>query len=409
MAFILVVEDNEANLELITTVLEDEGHELAIARDGAAGLSMTYNLMPDIVLMDVSLPLLNGLDATGVLKREARTRDIPIIALTAHAMRGDRELCLSSGCDDYETKPLATDRLLAKITKYVEERSPEFVRLVEQARAEAKVRGSVTQEAVEEMREALARSEAGRTSLQAELETTRTELETARRESRAREGRAAAVARQQLEDRTRSFQRHRADLQKRLTAAERERDEALSAAERAREQQRLLARAQEEQDTIHASLIEHIADLETAAEAAAGNVTSADIETLEATYQAQIAEMEERHQAAIAAAEEQAARAAKRRAARARRTAAERQLQTANETITALRAQLDESERRQSAIPVDARILTAELGRKEDELMRARAALSELQIAVRHAVDSSFQTALYGASLGQNRPEVVAK
>ena len=122
-------------MELITTLLEEEGHTFITARDGAAGLSMTSEALPDLVLMDVSLPLINGLDATTILKREGRTRDIPIIALTAHAMRGDRERCLRAGCDDYETKPIDGPRLMAKIDKYVQARPAEFVRLIEQSRS----------------------------------------------------------------------------------------------------------------------------------------------------------------------------------------------------------------------------------------------------------------------------------
>jgi len=91
------------------------GFEIEIAIDGAQGLAMAQSIAPDLILMDMSLPIIDGWEATRRLKASATTRQIPIIALTAHAMGGDRERCLAAGCDEYDTKPIEFSRLLAKI------------------------------------------------------------------------------------------------------------------------------------------------------------------------------------------------------------------------------------------------------------------------------------------------------
>jgi len=115
MAKILLVEDNEMNRDMLGRRLQRRGHEVLIAVDGAQGVEMAHNDAPDLILMDMSLPVMDGWEATRCIKAAAATQSIPVIALTAHAMSGDRDKALEAGCDDYETKPIEFDRLLAKI------------------------------------------------------------------------------------------------------------------------------------------------------------------------------------------------------------------------------------------------------------------------------------------------------
>lgn len=112
---ILYVEDNEDNIYVLESRLKRQGHEVLIARDGASGVQIAMSERPDVILMDLSLPVLDGWEATRRLKAAPQTRDIPVIALTANAMAGDREKALAAGCDDFDTKPVAMTRLLAKI------------------------------------------------------------------------------------------------------------------------------------------------------------------------------------------------------------------------------------------------------------------------------------------------------
>jgi CheY-like chemotaxis protein len=112
---ILVVEDNVFNRDLIQRFLEPEGFEVVVAHDGADGLARAVSEQPDLVLMDMSLPVIDGWEATRRMKADPTTARIPVIALTAHAMLGDREKALAAGCDDYDTKPIDIERLLAKI------------------------------------------------------------------------------------------------------------------------------------------------------------------------------------------------------------------------------------------------------------------------------------------------------
>jgi len=112
---VLVVEDNDLNMELITDVLELGGFEVLRAQDGPAGVEAAAANSPDLVLMDLQLPGMDGLEATRRLKADPATASIPVIALTAHAMASDRQCALAAGCDDFETKPIEFDRLLAKI------------------------------------------------------------------------------------------------------------------------------------------------------------------------------------------------------------------------------------------------------------------------------------------------------
>ncbi|HXW00429.1 MAG TPA: response regulator [Anaerolineae bacterium] len=115
MLKILLVEDNETNRDMLSRRLARRGYEVIIAVDGVEGLALARAETPHLILMDMSLPVLDGWEATRQLKAGASTRAIPVIALTAHAMAGDREKALEAGCDEYETKPVEFQRLLSKI------------------------------------------------------------------------------------------------------------------------------------------------------------------------------------------------------------------------------------------------------------------------------------------------------
>ena len=117
MSKILLVEDNEMNRDMLTRRLERKGFEVIIAVDGQAGIDMASSANADIILMDLSLPVIDGWEATRRLKADAATESIPVIALTAHAMAGDEQKALEAGCDDYDTKPVNLNRLLGKIDK----------------------------------------------------------------------------------------------------------------------------------------------------------------------------------------------------------------------------------------------------------------------------------------------------
>jgi CheY-like chemotaxis protein len=116
---ILYVEDNDDNIYMLQRRLTRAGFTVIIARDGAEGVSIALSEQPDLILMDLGLPVLDGWEATRRLKGAAETRRIPVIALTANAMTGDRERALASGCDDFDTKPVDMTRLLAKIASLV--------------------------------------------------------------------------------------------------------------------------------------------------------------------------------------------------------------------------------------------------------------------------------------------------
>jgi two-component system, cell cycle response regulator DivK len=115
MPRILLVEDNEMNRDMLSRRLIKRGYEVALAMDGQDGVDQARNNPPDLVLMDMSLPVKDGWIATAELKNDATTKSIPIIGLSAHAMSGDRDRAMSAGCDDYDTKPVEIDRLLGKI------------------------------------------------------------------------------------------------------------------------------------------------------------------------------------------------------------------------------------------------------------------------------------------------------
>ena len=115
MARILLVEDNEMNRDMLSRRLARRGFEVLIAENGQSGVDLTVSERPDLVLMDMSLPVMDGWEATRRLKADPNTSRIPIIALSAHAMASDRELALEAGCDDYDSKPVDLTRLVRKI------------------------------------------------------------------------------------------------------------------------------------------------------------------------------------------------------------------------------------------------------------------------------------------------------
>jgi two-component system, cell cycle response regulator DivK len=123
MTKILYVEDNEDNVYMLKRRLERAGFEVVVASDGEQGLALAHDQRPDLILMDLSLPVLDGWEATRRLKAAEETRSIPVIALSAHAMPGDREKALEAGCDDYDAKPVNMPSLLAKIRALLPERS----------------------------------------------------------------------------------------------------------------------------------------------------------------------------------------------------------------------------------------------------------------------------------------------
>ncbi len=119
MSKILLVEDNEMNRDMLSRRLERKGFEVVIAVDGQAGINMATSESPDLILMDLSLPVIDGWEATRQIKDDPVTHTIPVIALTAHAMADDEQKALEAGCDDYDTKPINLKGLLEKIEKFL--------------------------------------------------------------------------------------------------------------------------------------------------------------------------------------------------------------------------------------------------------------------------------------------------
>ncbi len=115
MPKILLVEDNEMNRDMLSRRLERKGYQVVIAIDGEQGVAMASSEQPNLILMDMSLPVIDGWEATRRIKGDPAVRGTPVIALTAHAMAGDQEKCVAAGCDDYDTKPVDLPRLLGKI------------------------------------------------------------------------------------------------------------------------------------------------------------------------------------------------------------------------------------------------------------------------------------------------------
>ncbi len=122
MSKILLVEDNEMNRDMLSRRLERKDFEVIIAIDGQAGINLSSSESPDLILMDLSLPIIDGWEATRQIKANPATQSIPVIALTAHAMAGDEQKALAAGCDDYDTKPVNFKRLLEKIENLLAKR-----------------------------------------------------------------------------------------------------------------------------------------------------------------------------------------------------------------------------------------------------------------------------------------------
>jgi len=125
MTNILSVEDNELNRDMLSRRLQRRGFEVVNAVNGQEGVEMAHSEAPELILMDISLPIMDGWDAARKIKKSPKTRSTPIIALTAHAMVGDREKSLEAGCDDYDTKPIDFQRLLQKMKTLMEKRPHE--------------------------------------------------------------------------------------------------------------------------------------------------------------------------------------------------------------------------------------------------------------------------------------------
>ncbi len=123
MAKILLVEDNEMNRDMLSRRLARRGFEVVVAVDGREGVTAAQREAPDIILMDMSLPVTDGWEATRLIRAGVGTARIPVIALTAHAMAGDRDKALEAGCNDYDTKPVELERLLEKIARLLDERT----------------------------------------------------------------------------------------------------------------------------------------------------------------------------------------------------------------------------------------------------------------------------------------------
>lgn len=115
MAKVLLIEDNELNRDMLVRRLARRGFEVVVAVDGNEGIELAQSSAPDLILLDMSLPVIDGWEVAGRLKAGVDTKSIPIIALTAHAMTGDRQKAIAAGCDDYDTKPIELDRLLNKM------------------------------------------------------------------------------------------------------------------------------------------------------------------------------------------------------------------------------------------------------------------------------------------------------
>ena len=117
MTKVLLVEDNEMNRDMLSRRLIRRGFQVVFAMDGQQGIDLARSERPDIILMDMSLPVIDGWEATRRVKADDATRSVPVIGLTAHAMAGDREKAIEAGCDDYDTKPVELDRLIGKIER----------------------------------------------------------------------------------------------------------------------------------------------------------------------------------------------------------------------------------------------------------------------------------------------------
>jgi two-component system, cell cycle response regulator DivK len=130
MTKVLLVEDNEMNRDMLSRRLIRRGFHVVFAMDGQQGIDLARSERPDIILMDMSLPVIDGWEATRRVKADDATRSVPVIGLTAHAMSGDREKAIEAGCDDYDTKPVELDRLISKIDRLLGTAKGEALRQV---------------------------------------------------------------------------------------------------------------------------------------------------------------------------------------------------------------------------------------------------------------------------------------
>ena len=128
MTKLLLVEDNEMNRDMLSRRLIRRGFQMVFAMDGQQGVDLARSERPDIILMDMSLPVIDGWEATRRVKADDATRSVPVIGLTAHAMAGDREKAIEAGCDDYDTKPVERDRLIGKIERLLGSAEDEALR-----------------------------------------------------------------------------------------------------------------------------------------------------------------------------------------------------------------------------------------------------------------------------------------
>ena len=128
MTKILLVEDNEMNRDMLSRRLIRRGFQVVFAMDGQQGIDLAHSERPDVILMDMSLPVIDGWEATRRLKADDTTRSVPVIGLTAHAMSGDREKAIEAGCDDYDIKPVELDRLIGKIARLLGTATDEALR-----------------------------------------------------------------------------------------------------------------------------------------------------------------------------------------------------------------------------------------------------------------------------------------
>jgi two-component system, cell cycle response regulator DivK len=130
MTKVLLVEDNEMNRDMLSRRLIRRGFQVVFAMDGQQGIDLARSERPDVILMDMSLPIIDGWEASRRLKADDATRSVPVIGLTAHAMSGDREKAIEAGCDDYDTKPVELDRLIGKIERLLGTAKDEALRQV---------------------------------------------------------------------------------------------------------------------------------------------------------------------------------------------------------------------------------------------------------------------------------------
>lgn len=440
MLVILVVEDNPTNMMLVTDVLEDEGYTVIQATDGAAGMSMALSELPDLILMDISLPLINGLEATAALKREGKTKDIPIIALTAHAMGGDRERCLAAGCDDYDTKPINNARLLGKMSTQLLSRSEEFVRRIANYRV-ARAATKKTSREAEALKEQL-------DNLQRELDRSTEELRAARHEliTRTTELGAARVEITGLYTEIHSAENENQTL---VTAIAKER----AAYHVLEEQLQTVEAARSSATRAHERLRAHIGDLERECDSSQQTIEAqgADLEAARARVaaleqelglhqdterqleeameqvsrlNARCAELEQALElaqragpttapnteprivelsAALERAEQQLSRMRDQSPVASRKSAADRritelgaQLAAANERVVAAEDRARQVEEQLRSTPSDVVFLRMELDRTRQHAQRLQTALANLQAAARAAVDNSYREAMYG-------------